>query len=124
MTNDTPTTEEFRKNLESKFPMMEAVRKHEIKKVAHEVFSQSSIGKVSSVIYFIIAFFSIFIYWNVFDLNIIFSIFLAIITWFVVTFILDKILLKFSGIEKYLTQINEKEIQSSMENLKKSGLFK
>lgn len=34
-TRDIPTIEKFRKDLEIEFPMIEAVRKHELKKIQH-----------------------------------------------------------------------------------------
>jgi hypothetical protein len=124
MTTKVPSKEEFLKDIENKFPMMEKVREHELKKTAHKIFNQSTIGKISSVIYLIIAIASIFLYWKTFKLNVLFSILLGIVTWFVVTYIFDRILIKLSGIEKILTQVNKEETQASLEELKKAGVLK
>lgn len=118
------TNEEFRKNLESEFPMMVELRNHELKKMAHEIFNQSKIGKIVPVIYFIVSIGSIFFYRSFFNFGIILSIFLGIVTWFVILSTMDKLLIKISGIEKHVKQTNDREIESSLNNLRKTGVVK
>lgn len=124
MPNEIPTKEKFLKDLHEEFPMLESFRNRELNKVAHEVFNKSSLGKASSIIYFVITLIGIFVYWRVLNLNIIIAILLGIVTWFAVTIILDKLFIKILGIEKAIKQESEKNIVESAERLKKYGHLK
>jgi hypothetical protein len=113
MPNENPTKEKFLKDLHEKFPMLESFRNHELKKVAHEIFNKSPLGKASSIIYFVIAVVSIFIYWLVFHWNVIIAILLGIVTWFAVTVVLDNLFIKILGIQKAVKLESEKNIAES-----------
>ncbi|MCX6812956.1 MAG: hypothetical protein NTV77_00470 [Candidatus Azambacteria bacterium] len=101
-------------------PIMEKFRKKALEKITFEMFKKSPMGNISAIIYFIIAIGSIFLYWKVFNLNIIFSIFGGIITWFVATFIGDKILINFLRIDKSIKFCKTPE---GVERLKKIGRY-
>jgi ABC-type bacteriocin/lantibiotic exporter with double-glycine peptidase domain len=101
----------LKEKFDSKFPEAKIVREIEIKRTSHNLFSQSTIGKITPIIYLIIAIGSIFLYNRYFHLSIIISIILGIVTWFVVTYIFDKLLIKILGIEKAVRKINDDEIE-------------
>ena len=124
MTNKIPTKGKFLKNLHDEFPTLEKFREHELKKVAHAILNRSTLGRVSSIIYFIIGFGSIFVYWRAFDLNIFLSIFLGIAAWFAVTTVVDKMFIKFLGIERVVKHTSEENLGTSLEELKKKGLLR
>lgn len=117
--------ESMKEKFDKKFPEAKMLREIELKRTARELFNKSAVGKATSVIYLIIALISIFAYWQFFDINIFLSIIFGIITWFVVTYILDKIFIKLSGVEKILTKMNNDEIEASgrklEETLKEKG---
>ena len=116
-------TESFKEKFDKKFPEAKMLRQYELRKTTRELFNKSAVGKASSIIYLIIALCSIFVYWNFFDINIFLSIVFGIITWFVVTYILDKVLIKLSGVEKILAKMNDEEIEASGKNLEeKTGI--
>ena len=71
------------------------------------MFSKSAFGKIISIINLACALCSFFIYWKFFDINIFISILLAIISWFFVTYILDKAIIKFWGVEQKLKKMND-----------------
>jgi uncharacterized membrane protein YciS (DUF1049 family) len=96
---------------DNKFPEAKIVREIEIKRTSHNLFSQSAIGKMTPIIYLLIAVGSIFLYNGCFHLSIIVSIILGIATWFIVTYIFDKVLIKILGIEKAVRKINDDEIE-------------
>lgn len=89
----------------------------ELRRTTRELFNKSAVGKATSVIYLIIALVSIFVYWKFFEVNIFLSILFGIITWFVITYIFDKILIKLSGVEKVIRKMNDEEIEKSGKDL-------
>ena len=110
----------IKEKFDRKFPEAKMLREHELKRTAHKILDKSTLGKVSSIIYMIIALCSIFVYWKFFDINIFLSIVFGIITWLVITYILDKILIKLSGIEQVLTKMNNEEIEASGKKLEET----
>ncbi len=81
---------------------VEALRVLGIERQTLELLKNTHWGQVYVVIYFFIGVGSVFLYTVLFKFNVILSIFLGIITWFVVTFIVDKILIKTQRIDKQL----------------------
>jgi len=114
--------ESVKERFDRKFPEAKMLRAHELKKVAHNLFNKSALGKATSLIYLIIALSSIFVYRRFFDINIFFSILLGIMTWFIVTYVLDKTLIKLSGVERILVKINDEEIETSGKKLEEAGI--
>lgn len=112
----------IKEKFDKKFPELEMIREHELNKAAWNAFSKSTTGKVSSVIYLVFAFFSIFIYWRYYEVNILLSILLAVITLFVVTYVFDKALINILGIKRILRQRNDEEIKESVKEMEKHGL--
>ena len=100
----------MKEKFDKKFPGAKMLREYELRKTARELFNKSAIGRATSVIYLVVALISIFIYWKFFDINIFLSIIFGIITWFVVTYIFDKALIKLSGVEKIVKKLNDEEI--------------
>ena len=114
--------ESVKEKFDKAFPEAKILREHELKRTAHNLLNKSAVGKVASVIYFVVAVSSIFVYWNLFNVNIFLSIFLAIITWFISTYVGDKLLIKVSSVEKILTKMNDEEIETAGKQLEKSGI--
>lgn len=115
--------ESMKEKFDQKFPEAKMLREMELKRTSRKLFNKSPVGKTTSVIYLIIALGSIFVYWKFFEVNIFLSIPYGIITWFVVTFIFDKILIKLSGVEKIVRKINDEEIESAGKDLEsKTGI--
>ena len=92
----------------------------ELKRTSRELFNRSPVGKVTTIIYFIVAIGSIFVYWEFFEVNIFLSLLYGIITWFVITYIFDKILIKLSGVEVMVKKVNDKEIEAAGKNLEET----
>ncbi len=124
MEKEPKTKEEFIEDIHKEFPTLEFIRERELNKTKHKLLDQSSIGKTSSIIYFFIAISSIFVYWKFYRLGIIFSLFLALITWFVITYIFDKLLIKILGIDRAVNEASKKDIDESLEKLKGHGMIK
>ena len=115
--------ESMKEKFDKKFPEAKMLREIELRRTSRELFNKSAVGKATSIIYLLIALVSIFVYWKFFEVNIFLSILLGIITWFVVTYIFDKTLIKLSGVEKIVRKINDEEIETSGKNLeKKTGI--
>ncbi len=118
--------ESMKKKFDKKFPEAKMLREMELKRTARNLFNKSAIGKATSIIYLIIALISVFVYWKFFEISFFLSILFGIITWFVVTYIFDKILIKLSGVEKVLIKMNNEEIEASgkklEETLKEKGV--
>jgi len=115
--------ESMKEKFDKKFPEAKMLREMELRRTSRELFNKSAVGKATSIIYLLIALVSIFVYWKFFEVNIFLSILLGIITWFVVTYIFDKTLIKLSGVEKIVRKINDEEIETSGKNLeKKTGI--
>lgn len=113
----------MKEKFDKKFPEAKMLREMELKRTSRELFNKSSIGKATTIIYFIVALVSIFVYWKFFEINILLSILFGIITWFVITYIFDKILIKLSGVEKIVRKINDEEIEKSGKDLEeKTGI--
>lgn len=112
--------ESIKEKFDKKFPEAKTLREMELRRAAWNLFGKSTIGKAASVIYLIIAFINIFIYWKFFRINIFLSIFLGAITWFVITYVFDLILIKLSGVDKILTKMNDEEIETSVKKLEET----
>lgn len=123
MVKESPTKEEFLKDIHKEFPMLEGVREWELNKIKFKLLDQSSIGKAFTYVYLFIAIISMFIYWKVFNFNIILSLFLAVITWFIVRYF-DIVLVKISGIDHMVDEASKKDIDESLEKLKGHGMIK
>ncbi len=103
--------ESIKEKFDKKFPEAKMLREMELKRTTRELFNKSSIGKATTIIYFLVAIVSIFVYWKFFEINIFLSILFGVITWFVVTYIFDKILIKLSGVEAMVKKLNDEEIE-------------
>lgn len=112
--------ESMKEKFDKKFPEAKMLREMELKRTSRELFNKSSAGKATTIIYFIVAIGSIFVYWKFFEVNIFLSILYGIITWFIVTYIFDKILIKLSGVENIVRKMNDEEIESSARQLEET----
>src|SRR3989338_4424566 len=105
--------ESMKEKFDTNFPEAKMLREMELKRTSRNLYNQSSFGKATSVIYLIVAIASIFVYWKFFEVNIFLSILYGLITWFVITYIFDRIFIKLSGVEKIVRKINDEEIESA-----------
>jgi|GEM_PF-1017131 len=112
--------ESMKEKFDKKFPEAKMLREMELRRTSRELFNKSPVGKATTVIYFLIALGSIFVYWNFFEVNILLSILYGVITWFVITYVFDKILIKLSGVEKIVRKINDEEIEASGKKLEET----
>lgn len=113
----------IKEKFDKKFPEAKMLREMELRRTSRNLYNRSSIGKTTSAIYFIVALGSIFVYWKFFEVNIFLSILFGIITWCVITYIFDKILIKILGVEKVVRKANDEEIEIAGKDLeKKSGI--
>jgi len=112
--------ESMKEKFDKKFPEAKMLREMELKRTARNLFNKSAVGRSTSIIYLVVALISIFVYWKFFEINFFLSILFGIITWFVVTYIFDKILIKLSGVEKVLTKMNDEEIEASSKKLEET----
>src|SRR3989338_973040 len=110
----------MKEKFDKKFPEAKMLREMELKRTSRELFNRSPVGKVTTIIYFIVAIGSIFVYWEFFEVNIFLSLLYGIITWFVITYIFDKILIKLSGVEVMVKKVNDKEIEAAGKNLEET----
>lgn len=92
-------TENKTKEFEEK---MEELRVSGLERQTIELLKNTRWGRIYAIIYLLIGVGSIFLYAMVLKFNVIFSIFLGILTWFVVAFIIDKILIKTQRIDRQL----------------------
>jgi len=119
--------ESMKEKFDKKFPEAKMLRGMELKRTSRNLYNKSSIGKTTPVIYLVIALGSIFVYWKFFEVNIFLSILFGLITWFVITYIFDKVLIKLLGIEKAVGKANDEEIETSgkqfEEMLREKGKF-
>ncbi len=99
---------------------MEALRMRALERQSLELLKTSKWGRIYAIIYLLIGFSSIFLYSMIFRFNIIFSISLGILTWFVVAFIVDKILIKTQRIDKQLDWLFE--TPEGLAELKRKGI--
>lgn len=107
----------MKEKFDKKFPEAKMLREMELRRTSRELFNRSPVGKATTIIYFVVALGSIFVYWKFFETNIFLSVLYGIITWFAITYIFDKILIKLSGVEKIVRKINDEEIESAGKNL-------
>ena len=112
--------ESMKEKFDKKFPEAKMLREMELKRTTRELFNKSSIGKATTIIYFAVAILSIFVYWKFFEVNIFLSILYGVITWFVITYIFDKILIKLSGAESIVKKLNDEEIESAGSKLEET----
>jgi len=112
--------ESMKEKFDKKFSEAKMLREMELKRTSRELFNKSPVGKSTSVIYLLIALGSFFVYWKFFEVNIFLSILFGIITWFIVTYAFDKILIKLSGVEKIVRKINDEEIEVSGKKLEET----
>lgn len=117
---DNNTSESMKEKFDKAFPEAKMLREHELKRTAHNLLNKSAVGKASSLIYMIVALCSIFVYWKLFEVNFFLSIVFGIITWFIATYIFDKILIKILGIEQMVIKINDEEIEASGKKLEET----
>ena len=81
---------------------IEKLRIRGLEKQTLELLKTTRWGLIYAATYLLIGVVSIFVYALIFELNIIFSILLGIITWFLIAFIADAILIKTMRIDKQL----------------------
>jgi len=112
--------ESMKEKFDEKFPEAKMLREMELRRTTRELFNKSSVGKVTTIIYFVIAIISIFVYWKFFEINIFLSFVYGVITWFVVTYIFDKILIKLSGVERMVNKFNDEEIEAAGKKLEET----
>ena len=112
--------ESMKEKFDKKFPEAKMLREMELKRTSRNIYNQSSFGKVTPVVYLIVALGSIFVYWKFFEVNIFLSILYGLITWFVVTYIFDKIFIKLFGVEKAVKKANDEEIEASGKKLEET----
>jgi uncharacterized membrane protein len=112
--------ESMKDKFDQKFPEAKMLREMELKRTSRNLYNQSSFGKATSVIYLIVAIVSIFVYWRFFEVNIFLSILYGLITWFVVTYIFDKIFIKLFGVEKAVRKANDEEIETAGKHLEET----
>ena len=90
------------KNTQELEEKMEKLRISVLERQTLELLKTTRWGRIYAVIYILVGIASIFLYAIIFELNIIFSIFLGILTWFAVSFIVDTILIKTQRVDKQL----------------------
>lgn len=96
----------------------EKLRKMALERITYRMFKESRIGRNIVVVYLLIGVGSIFLYWRVFGLHIILSVFLGIITWFVVTIVVDISFRKIFRIDRNIKFYKSPE---GIKRLKKKG---
>jgi len=99
---------------------MESLRVSALERQSLEVLKNSRWGRLYAVIYFLIGVGSIFLYAIIFNLNVVLSIFLGILTWFILAFIVDKILIKTQRVDKQLNWMLE--TSEGITELKRKGI--
>lgn len=112
--------ESMKEKFDKKFPEAKMLREIELKRASRNLYNQSSFGKATSVIYLIVALVSIIVYWKFFEVNIFLSILYGLITWFVITYIFDKVLIKLLGVEKAVRKANDEEIEAAGKQLEET----
>ena len=112
--------ESMKEKFDTNFPEAKMLREMELKRTSRNLYNQSSFGKATSVIYLIVAIASIFVYWKFFEVNIFLSILYGLITWFVITYIFDKIFIKIFCVEKAVRKANDEEIESAGKQLEQT----
>ncbi len=110
----------MKEKFDKKFPEAKMLREMELKRTSRNLYNQSSFGKATSVVYFTVAIASIFVYWKFFAVNIFLSILYGLVTWFVITYVFDKIFIKLFGVEKAVRKVNDEEIEAAGKQLEKT----
>jgi len=110
-------TENKTKELEEK---MEKLRISALERQTLELLKNTRWGRIYAIIYFLIGIGSIFLYAIIFKFSVIFSVFLGVLTWFIVAFIVDKILIKTQRVDKQLNWLLE--TPEGLAELKKKGM--
>jgi len=105
------------KGLEEK---MEKLRISALERQTLELLKNTRWGRIYAIIYFLIGIGSIFLYAIIFKFSVVFSVFLGILTWFMVAFIVDKILIKTQRVDKQLNWLLE--TPEGLAELKKKGM--
>lgn len=106
-------TKELEKN-------MEKLRVLGLERMTLNLLHKTTKGRILEFIIIFIGIISIFLYAKILNLNVIFSIFLGFITWFVVGFIIDKTIIKFYRIDKQLDWLLKNP--EGLRELKKKGI--
>ena len=86
---------------------MEKLRIHALERQSLELLKMTRWGRIYATIYLLIGLSSIFLYATTFRLNVILSIFLGILTWFIVAFIGDTVLIRTQRVDKQLNWLLE-----------------
>jgi len=104
-----------------------------------ELLKTTKWGRIYSIIYLFLGVASIFLYIFIFNISILLSVFLGIITWFFISFIIDTILIKSMRIDKqleWMTETNDgililkekgmtaEQIEDLKKNIKENLLYK
>ncbi|PIV12699.1 MAG: hypothetical protein COS47_01190 [Candidatus Nealsonbacteria bacterium CG03_land_8_20_14_0_80_36_12] len=105
------------KGLEEK---MEKLRISALERQTLELLKNTRWGRIYAIIYFLIGIGSIFLYAIIFKFSVVFSVFLGILIWFMVAFIVDKILIKTQRVDKQLNWLLE--TPEGLAELKKKGM--
>jgi len=124
ITDKIPTKEEFLKDIETNVPDLKYVREIELNKHAFKIYDESKAGKLFHFVYLILGLASMFIYWKRLDINILLSIILGVITYFFIRSVFDALLVRALGIDQWVKKASEKDIEESLEGLRKHGLIK
>ena len=110
----------MKEKFDKKFPGAKMLREMELKRTSRNLYNQFFFGNTTSVIYLIVALASLFVYWKFFEVNIFLSVLYGLITWFVVTYIFDKIFIKLFGVESAVRKANDEEIEASGKQLEET----
>ena len=86
---------------------MEKLRIRALEKQSLELLKTTRWGRIYAMIYLFIGLSIIFLYVMIFKFNVILSIFLGILTWFVVAFIGDTVLIRTQRVDKQLNWLFE-----------------
>ena len=105
------------KGLEEK---MEKLRISALERQTLELLKNTLWWRIYAIIYFLIGIGSIFLYAIIFKFSVVFSVFLGILIWFMVAFIVDKILIKTQRVDKQLNWLLE--TPEGLAELKKKGM--
>jgi low affinity Fe/Cu permease len=94
---------------------IEALRKRALERQSLELLKKSHWGRIYAIAYLLIGVGSIFVYSLILNFAIVTSVMLGIVTWFIVSFVADTILIKTQRIDKQLDWLlNTSEGQKEM----------
>lgn len=108
------------KNIKELEEKIEKLKIRGLERQTLELLKTTRWGRIYAAIYLLVGIGSIFVYAMVFGLNVIFSILLGIVTWFVLAFIVDSILVKTQRIDKQLNWMLK--TPEGLAELKKRGI--